>query len=335
MANVQRYFEQFHEAIRTDYEMNSTLCEKKDIILNLLRKRLKEAQRPSFDELLQGSYSTAVRTGVRPIGKLEYDIDVGLRFSFHEDAHSPTEVRKWVLEAVQGHTDRVEEMGPCIRVGYADGYHVDLVSYATWIDSAKREQFRLAHRSKGWRAADPPGLLEHIKSARGRFAGTEDSRTKTDQLRRAVRCLKRWYDVAIPEESDAKPSGLAFLLLAIERLLPTYALDGTADDRSALLPPARYAGGVEGRIAVHKPTPEYEDVFGKLSDAEMADLKKRFGTMAEVLDRAAREVDPVLACRALRQVFGDDFPVPEPEDTARKTGAPAIVTSSASAQERP
>ena len=33
MANVQKYFEQFHDTIRTDYEMNSTLREKKDIIL--------------------------------------------------------------------------------------------------------------------------------------------------------------------------------------------------------------------------------------------------------------------------------------------------------------
>jgi hypothetical protein len=331
MANVQRYFEQFHEKIRTDYELNSTLREKKDIILNLLRKRLKEAERPSFDELLQGSYSTPVRTGVRPIAKLEYDIDVGLRFSFREDAHSPTEVRKWVLQGVEGHTDRVEGMGPCIRVGYADGYHVDLVSYATWTDSANREQFRLAHRSKGWRPADPPGLLEHIKNARRPFEGTEDSGTKTDQLRRVVRCLKRWYDVAIPEESDAKPSGLAFLLHAIGSMSPTCAWDGTPDDRGALVSLARQAAGVQGRIVLDKPTPEYEDVFGKLSDDEMADLKKRFGTMADVLDRAAREVDPVLACKALRQVFGDDFPVPEPEDTARKTGAPAIVTSSTSA----
>jgi hypothetical protein len=331
MANVQKYFEQFHDKIRADYEMNSTLREKKDTILKLLRKRLKEAERPSFDELLQGSYSIPVRTGVCPIAKLEYDIDVGLRFAFDDSAYRATEVRKWLLDAVDGHTHRVEEMGPCIRVGYADAYHVDLVSYANWVDDDGQERFRLAHRSKGWRPADPPALREYVKSARERFEGTEDSQTKTDQLRRIVRYLKRWYDVAIPEESDAKPSGLAFLLLAIERVAPTYSWDGISDDRAALASLANYATALSGRISICKPTPEYEDVFGKLSDDEMSEFKERFGEMADTLKQAANETDPVEACQALHNVFGDDFPVPEPEDTAKRTSAPAIVTSSSSA----
>jgi hypothetical protein len=146
-----------------------------------------------------------------------------------------------------------------------------------------------------------------------------------------VRYLKRWYDEAIPKESDAKPTGLAFLLLAIQRLSPTYALDGSADDRAALRSVAGYASGVFGRIAVYKPTPEYEDMFGKLSDDDMDALKERFQEMVEALDTAGAATDPVKACEALRKVFGSDFPVPEPENTARKTAAPAIVTSSSSA----
>lgn len=331
MANVQKYFEQFHDTIRTDLEMNQTLREKRDIILRLIRKRLQEADRPGFDELLQGSYSTPIRMGVKPIADLEYDIDIGLRFAFDDSEYTAEEVRAWIFEAIDGHTDSVEEMGPCIRVGYADGYHVDLVCYANWVDAAEVEQFRLAHRDTGWRPADPPALLTHVKNARKPYEGTEDSKTKTDQLRRVVRYLKRWYDVAIPKESDAKPTGLSFLLLAIERLAPTYAWDGTADDRSALRSVASFSANLWGRIVAAKPTPEYEDMFGKLSDQEMTDLKDRFRTMVDALDTASAETDPVKACEALRAVFGDDFPVPEPEDTARKTSAPAIVTSSASA----
>jgi hypothetical protein len=331
MANVQKYFEQFHNTIRTDYEMNSTLREKKDIILQLLRKRLREANRPGFDELLQGSYSTPIRMGVRPIAALQFDIDIGLRFAFDDKEFSAAEVRKWIYDAVDGHTDNVVEMGPCIRVGYADGYHADLVCYANWVDSVGQEQFRLAHRTKGWRSADPPALLAYVKNARTLFEGTEDSKTKTDQLRRVIRYLKRWYDEAIPKESDAKPTGLAFLLLAIERLGPTYALDGSADDRAALRSLAVYASGLAGRIVAYKPTPEYEDMFGRLSDDDMDALKSRFQAMVDALDQAKTEPDPVEACKALRQVFGNDFPIPKPEDTARQTAAPAIVTSSSSA----
>ena len=43
-----------------------------------------------------------------------------------------------------------------------------------------------------------------------------------------------------------------------------------------------------------------------------------------------RETDPVEACKKLSAQFGDDFPVPEPSETAQKK-APAIVSSSASA----
>ncbi|MBX9600041.1 MAG: hypothetical protein K2X35_03515 [Bryobacteraceae bacterium] len=331
MANVQKYFEQFHDKIRTDLEMNQTLREKKEIILRLLRRRLQEAGRPGFDELLQGSYSTPIRTGVKPIADLEYDIDIGLRFAFDETEYTAKEVRAWIFEAIDGHTDSVKEMGPCIRVGYSDGYHVDLVCYANWVDSVGVEQFRLAHRDNGWRPADPPKLLSHVKQARQRYEGTEDSKTKTDQLRRVVRYLKRWYDVAIPEDSDAKPTGLAFSLLAIEKLSPAYAYDGSPDDRSALRALAAASAAALGRIVAFKPTPEYEDMFGKLSEREMADLKNRFEEMKDALDQAAEETDPVKACEALQKVFGDDFPVPEPEDTARKTKAPAIVTSSSSA----
>ena len=331
MAKVQKYFEQFHDVIRTDYEMNDTLREKKEIILELLRKRLAEADKPSFDELLQGSYSTPVRTGVRPIGQLEFDIDVGLRFPFADTAYSARDVRGWVLGAVADHTKKVQEMGPCIRVIYADGYHVDLVAYANWQDATGKECFSLAHGKKGWRAADPPALLEFIKQAREPFKGTEDSKTRTDQLRRTTRYLKRWYDVAIPTESDARPAGLAFLLLAIERLSPTLAWDGTSDDRLALRSLATYAEGLPRRIIAYKPTPEYEDVFGKLTEKEMGDLKQRFAGLGQALDQAEKETDPVRACKVLAKVFGDDFPVPDSSETARKTAAPAIVTSSSSA----
>jgi hypothetical protein len=88
-----------------------------------------------------------------------------------------------------------------------------------------------------------------------------------------------------------------------------------------------------GRLSFKKPVPEYEDVFGRISEGEMVKLKERFGRMRTALVSANNEVDPVKACTTLKGVFGRDFPVPEPEDTAKKTFGPAIVTSSSSAWE--
>lgn len=328
MADVQKYFEQFHQTIRTDYEMSETLREKRDKILKRIRKHLAKNGRPGFTELNQGSYK--MKTGVIPVADLEYDIDVGLRFSFAEDDYLAKTVRGWVFEAVDGHTEKVEERGPCIRVTYADGYHVDLVIYAWWTNRSG-EQYRLAHKTGGWRPADPVKLMDFIRAARVPYQGTEDNATKTDQFRRSVRYLRRWDDEAIPKVSTAKPTGLAYILLCIQKLRPTLTWIGKSDDRSALEELAESAANHFGRLQAYKPTPEYEDMFSRLTDSEMDSLKRRFDKLAKALRDAKEEVDTVKACQILQKVFGSDFPVPEPASTAKKTNAPAIVPSSSSA----
>jgi hypothetical protein len=329
VANVQKYFETFHRNIRADYDMNSTLREKRDRILDLLTRRLKEAGHPSCDEMLQGSYRMG--TGVLPIADLEFDIDVGLRFCIDHALHNPSNVRKWVFDAVDGHTDSVEEKGPCIRVGYSKGFHVDLVVYATSENASGKTEYRLAHQQNGWLLADPPKLLEHVRSARSTFTGTEDNSTRTDQLRRTVRYLKRWGDVAIPTESVDKPTGIGYTLYACRYLQKSLSWTGDPDDTSALLQLCRVAANTSGRVSVNKPTPEYDDVFAKLSEEAMKKLKERFSGLVNALETAAAEADPVKACEILRGVFGPDFPVPAPEDTAKKSSSPAIITSASSA----
>lgn len=271
-----------------------------------------------------------MKTGVKPVDDREYDIDVGLRFDFHEDKYNAENVRRWVYAAVKDHTKRIEDKGPCVRVVYEAGYHLDLVSYAVW-ETDGTDQYRLAHKSRGWVSADPPKLLEHVDNARKPFKGTEDEVTKTDQFRRSVRYLRRWDDVAIPRESKSKPSGLAFVLLCRDRLQPSTRLDGTPDDAKALREVARYCGQLVGRVTANKPTPEYEEMFSALSESEMGSLKSRFTKLADALDAAATDPDPVKACETLRKEFGDDFPVPDPGESARKTSTPAVVTSSSSA----
>ena len=271
MANVQKQFEQFHTIIRTDYEMNATLREKRDILLDRIHNYLIKNGHPDFKRISQGSYK--MKTGVVPIEELEYDIDVGLRFSFTEGDYTAKEVRAWVFEAVKDHpTKSVDEKGPCIRVTYTDGYHVDLVMYSFWTDGFNEEQYRLAHKTRGWVLANPNKLIEHVNNAREAYEGTEDNATKTDQFRRGVRDLRRWNDVAIPYEDKGKPTGLALVLLAIKHLQPTLTWDGKSDDRLALERLAWAAANIYGRIVAEKPTPEYEDLFGRLSDTQMDEL---------------------------------------------------------------
>ena len=154
MADVQKQFMKYHSNIRVDYEMSETLREKRDIVVEKIKNYMRDNDKPVPTQLLQGSY--IMKTGVKPIADIEYDIDVGLRFDIHEDDYSASEVRGWVLDAIGDHTKRVDSKGPCIRVCYEAGYHLDIVCYAVWEDSACISQYRLAHKDNGWRAADPP-----------------------------------------------------------------------------------------------------------------------------------------------------------------------------------
>ncbi len=61
MANLQKYFEQFHEKIRTDYDINSELADKRDIVLDLVTSYLTDKNLPKFERLLQGSYRMNMR----------------------------------------------------------------------------------------------------------------------------------------------------------------------------------------------------------------------------------------------------------------------------------
>lgn len=327
MANIQPQFEKFHETVRTDYDTNKELREKRDIILGKIEKSLSDAGRPSFVRIMQGSY--IMRTGVFPVGDKEYDIDVGLKFKIKDTEYPAETVRGWVLEAVKNHTNDVAAKAPCIRVSYVAGYHVDLVTYAWWTDDDNVEQFRLAHDSKGWIPADPPKLLTHVDDAQDNFKETEGG-TQTSQLRRVIRYLKRWDDVQQPDESEAKPSGLAFTLLAIDHLSKTMSWDGKPDDRAALLSLATFAT-TQIRLVATKPSPEYEDVFAKLNDDDMMALIDRFRKMKSALEASEQEIDPSKACSLLVPIFGPDFPVPPPSQTGKKSQAPAIVTSSSSA----
>jgi Second Messenger Oligonucleotide or Dinucleotide Synthetase domain len=328
MADLQKQFEQFNAAIRVDFDMSQELRDKRDIVVEKIKKHLKENKKPDCRVLLQGSYK--MKTGVKPIADLEYDIDIGLRFDIKPEEHDPKDVRQWVYDAVKDHTDRCEDRGPCVRVVYEKGFHLDLVTYATWeVETA--EQYRLAHKSRGWLEADPPTLLEFVANARQPFEETIDSLTQTDQFRRVVRCLRRWADVQVPKETDQKLTGLAFVLLCAQKLVVTRFPDLRSDDRRAAEMLARQAAQTVGRIVLKKPTPEFEDVVAGITDAEMKEWKIRFGALADALQEAGRLTDPVEACKLLVKHFGDDFPVPAPEDTGKRTKAPAITTSSVSA----
>ena len=77
MVNLQSEFEEFHENIKLkEFDENSILREKRDILLDKLKKNISE-EAASYTTFNQGSY--AMGTGIKHEDG-DYDIYVGIRF---------------------------------------------------------------------------------------------------------------------------------------------------------------------------------------------------------------------------------------------------------------
>ncbi len=314
MANIQKQLEVFHKNIKVE---SSELREKRDIILNKIRKSLSEDKKPIPEVLNQGSYIYGV--GIKPVSEEDYDIDVGLDFNIKSSDYNAEAVRKWVYDAIKKHTDKVQSKGPCIRVIYQIGYHVDLVCYARYKDNDLTENFQLAHKNGLWMPSDPKKIKYHIQKAREKFKDTKDS-SGSDQLQRIVRYFKRWNDLMIVAESNDKPIGLAILLYCIETLpFSTCDSKGDLDDLQALIIISEKAKH-STRICVKKPDTE-EDVFSKISEKGMTELIIKFHKLYEALLNARNSDCLEDACKIMREQFGDDFPLEKNDEDKNKTKA--------------
>ncbi len=353
MAEIQKQFEEFNEAIRLkQYEDNATLREKRDVVLKKLKQRLKvlfeekDESPPKYTTFDQGSYKLG--TGVKPLTG-DFDIDVGLLFEVDREDHpDPVVVKQWVFDALDGHTKKVELRRPCVTVFYQSGeeplYHVDLAVYSA-ADSNSDNKTCLGKGKQAslpenciWEEADPDGLITVLS---GKYSGDD-----WEQFRRCLRYLKRWKDLKFPADGNAAPVGIGLTIAAYNWFYPkhkvvdAYAGQTSADDLGALLDfvDAMYRnfrsvfrdGERIDRLEAKLPVAPYNDVFEKMSDKYMAQFKEKLQKLAVALDEASKEADPVEACRKLQKFFGEDFPVPEKDDTGEERG-PAIITGSQSA----
>jgi len=319
MANIQKQLEGFHKNIKVE---SSELRKKRDIIVDKIKKSLSEDNKPVPELLNQGSYIYGV--GIKPVSGEDYDIDVGLVFKIKSSDYNAEEVRKWVYDAIKEHTDQVQNKGPCIRVIYQVGYHVDLVCYARYRDSDLIENFQFAHKNGSWIASDPKKIKDHIQKAREKFKGTKNS-SGSDQLQRVVRCFKRWNDLAIPDESDDKPIGLAILLYCIEVLQSSYDSQGNLDDLQALVHITEKAKN-SNKICAYKPDTQ-ENVFSKISDSGMKKLILRFQKLHNALLEARNSDSLEDACKTMREQFGDNFPLEKNNDANKDRKKDSLLSA--------
>lgn len=344
MADCRSQFKDFHDAIKLKEE-NSVLKEKREIIIKRIKEKLSEQTDYTFEIFNQGSY--AMRTGIKPLDS-DYDIDVGLYFDMSKDDVDPIEAKKWIYNALLGHTSDVKIKKPCVTVTYAAGYHVDLAVYAAENSDNKvyiaKGKPTSDAEDKFWDESNPKDLITVIKEY---LPDAEDRK----QFRRIVRYLKRWKDVNFTSV-NGKPSGIALTSCAYHWLsiqkevdyftgIPKYKdLDALIQIVATMISNFRdYYVEIDGenkfmpRLKVELPVAPKPELFEKMTYKQMATFKEKLESFLLALNNAKDETDPTDAAKILKKQLGDDFPVPAKAETGKRSVVPPVLSSSESAAE--
>lgn len=330
---LQTEFNKYHENIKLhDKDENKDLRDKRDMLTDEMRAYFKKkseeekSTKITFSVENQGSYSMG--TGILPVKKGDFDIDVMVLFNISKDDFKPVEVKQWVHDALSRSNRTVEYKKPCVTVQYLNNgepeFHVDLALYAddnsngkTYISKGKPTS---ASADKVWEVSNPKLLKEKINT---RFSDAEDR----SQMKRIIRYLKRWKDLKFKDSGNEKPTGIALTALAYNLFSPVIerrSFDSTIepDDLSAL---TKLVTAIKGEfnwfsneISVQLPVEPYNDLFEKMSTKQCEKFKEKIETLESALEDANNEPDPHEASKTIRKILGDDFPLVEKKDTGQK-----------------
>ncbi|MDX2250124.1 MAG: AAA family ATPase [Bacteroidia bacterium] len=326
---AQTDFNKFHEKIRLTFDESSSLREKRDLLVEEIRKDIKAKfdslliKTPTFEVFNQGSYY--IGTGIRPLPNEDYDIDIGLQFHFKRDDHKPVEVKQWIYDALSKNPNRkVEFKTPCIRVQYTkkgdDLFHVDIVAYCEETGILGDKNLYIAKgkpgsstENKKWEISQPHELKERLDK---RYSG-EDAQ----QFKRVIRYLKRWKDFHFSSSGYARPTGIAITACAYNKFRPAAEYDSKTgrytlyNDVQALRDIVKYIiaefGLFTERISIKLPVEPGNDLFEKMGNQQHKDLKTKLEKLRNNLDEAMRlerNGDVAGARKLMVKEFGSDFP---------------------------
>ncbi len=322
MLNLQKEFIDFHNKIKLDDE-NATLREKRDILLKKLKDKISE-DAASYTTFNQGSY--AMCTGIVPEDE-DYDIDVGLKFTIDKDDYpDPIVPKKWVRDALDGHTKSVEIRRSCVTVTYQiDGesaFHVDFAVYAAnnadgKMYIAKGKEFS-SDENKKWEPSDPQGLIDTIK---GKYSGDD-----AVQFRRVIRYMKKWRTHQFSSGGNGVPTGISLTILAYNLFSNKKTYDWTTkkDVYNDFLALYDLVSSIKNTfsltwnseenvwyhiISVTLPVEPKNNLFEKMTQKQMENFYQKLNSMITKLDEVKTKEKRSEACSILVDLFGDDFPV--------------------------
>lgn len=238
-----------------------------------------------------------MHTALMPLDGNDFDLDSGVYLQgYSTDQYtwpSINEVHNWVYDGVKNHTNSGAEKGnACIRVVYADAYHIDFPIYIMGEENGQEVAF-LAHKVSGWTLSDPKAFTQWFQDA---------VNTHGTQLRNVVKYLKAWN-----EYKEVGFKSIALTILVAEEFKEIES----RDDKSLLETVIKIIDRLEKDFSCYKPVmPKDEDVLSGHSYFEkikmINSLKEVKNTLHTSIYHHTNDKD---ATELVQTLFGSRFPV--------------------------
>lgn len=265
--------------------------------------------------------SLRIGTTVRPLTRQEYDLDLVCEFELDwRRIPNPVvllDVVEARLKAHETYRTMLKRKNRCIRVKYANQFHLDILPGCPDPDSGFGCLLVPDREAKDWKPSNPKGyaiwfesrtaLLEEVFAKRVEpLPGPEPIDLKTP-LKRVVQLLKRWRDVAYAKNSDGAPISIVLTTLAgnfysgqesvskaladiLDRIVANLPLDG-------------------GRLIVRNPTNPDEDLSERWG--ENPNAYRAFVSGIIALRKSWHEVNQQggihRVTATLQRLFGEDL----------------------------
>lgn len=307
MADCDNLFKEFNTIIKLSSSKKDSLRGSRRRLRAKIQEKFKDkGYNVSFHQ--QGSF--AMNTIITPKDD-DYDIDDGTYLLVEQEPEETTAtLHQWVVEAAEDHTNQpLEDKGPCVRIYFAAGYHVDLVIYY----KAEHEHSRLAHKREGWIISDPKEFMDWFNKQ------TDEN----GQLKRIVRYFKAWTD----HLRGDMPSGLIFTILATKNIVFNDRDDVAFLETMRLIRSSLYVS-----FECERPTTPHEDLLADYSPTRQKYLLERLSSFIRSGEQALAENNQKDACQKWKRHFGERFPCNLAEDeleNAKQFEASAFIKSDA------
>lgn len=310
--NTDSQFKKFYDDIQLSPSEMTRLKGARDALRAKARKYFCEKlNKPQPKFYQQGSF--ALRTIIKPIDG-EVDIDDGLYLQDlpvnRVDWPKTEYVRKNVIDAVDNHTEKgVEDKPSCIRVIYANDYHVDIPVYGIC-----NGRIYLARKgSDQWVESDPKKVVDWFRGKLNEHG---------EQFRRVISYMKAWKDF----------KGLDFPSIIITFLVGISFVKYDRDDSCLLDSVSSIIFHLENYSQINNPADEGsgENLLQRWTLEEKQKLIGHLKEMRKMLTEAIGSLSVDEAAKLLLSLFGDRFPMRISGSTESRTDRTKTITEAPS-----